>query len=316
MKTYYIQFSTDFHLLASFASIESLPGSGVVLVGPKTSFALLVAEKISAELIVADPRSPELSFIKMFFLFARSKRCKDCVIVSPFVFPFYTFLRLLEKGRAVSEVVRTDEGVGSYASVGHYYASFIMERPERAKLSCAIKAVVKRLSVWVTKFLRICREEYIFKSDLTIDKERVERLRANIDQLGRLDGISGRVVYVSQPGIFKGFKSEVEYVQFLREVGRKFDSGEVVVKRHPSDMFDYTAHGFEVIEGFPLELYNLDGSIIIGFSSTALLMAKILSDCDKVYYIKMKGPAPFYSNLSPMNRRLFDFYLTPLSHCD
>lgn len=192
----------------------------------------------------------------------------------------------------------------------HYYASFKMERPGR-EVSSAIKAVVKRVSVLVTKFLGICREEYIFNSDLTFDKDRVGRLRDGIDRLGRLEGIDGKVVYVSQPGASKGFESQDDYVQFLRFLGEKLGSGKLVVKRHPSDFFDYARYGFEVLEGFPLELYHTEKSVVIGFSSTALLMAKILGRCEKVYYIKKKGAGPFYDNLSPVNKQLFDLYLTP-----
>lgn len=312
MKKYYIQFSTDFHLLASLASIDDLPDSRVILVGPSTSMAALLAEKISAEFVVADPRCAQLKLSKILPLLARSKRCRTCVIVSPFVFPSYVFLRLLGEEQLVTNIIRTDEGVGSYASIRHYYNSLKLENALKGKLHCATRAFVKKASVWLTKVLRICREQYIFNKDLSVDHRKVERLRKNIDLLGRRDGLNGKMVYVSQPGADASFKSTEEYAAFIRTVGEKVGLINIVVKRHPSDKFDYSAFGFEVVGGFPLELYYLNNSVVVGFSSTALLTAKIVSGCSKVYYIKVNGRGPFYDALSAMNKRLFDYYLVPL----
>jgi len=312
MKIYYIQFSTDFHLLASLASIDDLWGSHVVLVGPHTNMAVLLVEKISAEYIIADPRGAPLKLRKLLLLLTRALRCRECVIVSPFVFPTYIFLRLLEEGRMVTSIIRTDEGVGSYASIGHYYNSLKLESAQERKLQCAMKALVKKTSVWLTRFLGICREKYIFNKDLSVDQGRVERLRKNIGLLGRREDLNGKMVYISQPGVSASFESTSKYVSFINKVAEKLGFGSAVIKRHPSDMFDYSTFGFEVVEGYPLELYQLKNSVVVGFSSTALLMAKILSDCSEVYYIKISGQGPFYDGLSPMNKRLFDRYLVPM----
>jgi hypothetical protein len=312
MKKYYIQFSTDFHLLASLASIDDLSDSHVILVGPHTRMAVLLAEKISAEFVVADPRCAPLKLRDILPLLTRSQRCTERVIVSPFVFPSYVFLRLLEEGWMVTNIIRTDEGVGSYASIGHYYNSLKLESVQKGKLHCATKAFVKKTSVWLTKFLRICREKYIFKKDLDVNQRRVERLRTNIELLGLRDELNGKMVYISQPGVSASFESTEKYVSFLKKLVEEVGLGNAVIKRHPSDRFDYTAFGFEVVEGYPLELYRLQNSVVVGFSSTALLMAKIVSGCSKVYYIKVKGAGPFYDGLSPMNKRLFDRYLAPL----
>lgn len=312
MKKYYIQFSTDFHLLAALASIEDLSRSDIVLVGPRTKMSSLLAEKISAEFVDADPRSPKVSLWRLLRLMFGAKVCRDGVIISPFVFPFYVFLRLLEEGVMVKSIVRTDEGVGSYASVGHYYASLKLENPGRTKIHCAVKAFVKKASVWMTRSLRICREKYMFKRDLSVDRGGVERLMGNIDLLGRLDGLNGKTLYVSQPGVSETFGTPEDYAGFLKGLGGRIGLGEIVVKRHPADKFDYASHGFDVVEGFPLELYHVEDSVVIGFSSTALLMAKIMGGCKRVYFLKMQGAGPFYDGLSPMNKRLFDFYLEPL----
>lgn len=314
MKKFYIQFSTDFHLLASLASIEDLSENRVVLVGPGTKMASLVAAKISAEHIVVDPRSPKLSFSEILPLVARSRVARDYVIISPFVFPLYVFLFLLKEGRVPGSIIRTDEGVGSYATTSHYYASLRVENPRRSAWHCAIKAFTKKTAMRMTKLLGVCREQYIFKKDLTVDQERVNRLSRNIDLLGRLDGLNGKIVYISQPGVSRTFGSPDKYAGFIRKMTEKAGRGEVLVKRHPADDFDYTEHGFEVVDGFPMELYHIENSAIIGFSSTALLMARIVGGCDHVYYMKTKGTGPFYDGLSTMNKRLFDFYLKPLDY--
>lgn len=313
MKKYYIQFSTDFHLLASLAAIDDLFETEIVLIGPKTKMAKLLAEKISANYIVADPKSPKINLSKMILSIFRAKLCKQSVIISPFVFPFYTFQFLLNEGRIVKNIIRTDEGVGSYASVGHYYSSLKVENPERSVGWCAIKALVKKISIRLTRVSGLCRESYIFKKDLTVDQGSILRLKRNVDLLGRLHGLTGSIIFVSQPGVSSAFNSPASYCQFVRQMAGSLGLGSVVIKRHPADEFDYLAQGFEVLEGFPLELYDVRNTKIIGFSSTALLMAKILGGCDHVYFMKMKGKdGPFYSGLSTMNKQLFDLYLTSL----
>ncbi len=315
MKKYYIQFSTDFHLLASLASIGDLSNSKVVLVGPKTNTATLVAEKLSAELLVADPRGAKLNPSKVLSLLTRAKWCKNCVIISPFVFPSYVFVRLLEKGQLVTSIIRTDEGVGSYASIRHYYNSIKFESAQKWRLHCAAKALVKKTSVWLTGSLGICREQYMFNPDLSVDSLTIERFRRAIELLGFRGGLNGKMVYISQPGADTNFESAKLYSVFIRRLGERVGLHDIVVKRHPADSFNYSEFGFEVVEGYPLELYTLQDSVVVGFSSTALLMAKLVSHCGKVYYINAGGAGPAYHGLSSMNKRLFKFYLQSLD-CD
>jgi|GEM_PF-6160740 len=314
MNKYYIQFATDFHLLAALAAIDDVMKSAVVFVGPQTSMSLLLAEKISAELVIADPRKPRITLGEILALTLRSRHCKRCIIISPFVFPFYTFKHLLEAGCCATKIVRTDEGVGSYASVGHFYTSLKLANPAKSSFHCAAIAVAKKTAIWATKLCRICNENYIFREDLSVRQDGVARLRRNISLVGRLDGLNDKAVYVSQPGVLGSFDSPEEYVAFIRRVGKSVGRGNVIVKKHPSDGFDYSKHGLAVVEGYPLELYRLEDSVVFGFSSTALLIAKITNSCEFVYYIKMPGVGPFYSALSPMNKRLFDRYLEPLNY--
>lgn len=312
MKRYYIQFSTDFHLLSSLSAIENLALSSFVFLGPKTKMSVLLSGKIKADLIVVDPKCPRVSFRDFLTLVVRARHCKDHIIVSPFVFPLFTFLYLLKEGVFVRNIVRTDEGVGSYASIRHYYASLKVENPTRTNFYCAKKALVKKTAVWVTKYLGVCREEYLFNKDLSVNEEGLSRLRENVGIVGRLSGLEDRIIYISQPGVDRGFLSAHEYVSFIRGLGSVSKVGDVVVKKHPADSFDYASYGIEVVEGYPLELYNIKNSVVIGFSSTALLMARIVSGCSNVYFLKTKGVGPFYDGLSSFNKRLFDFYLQSL----
>lgn len=313
MKKIFIQFSTDFHLLAALASVEDLYENKIVLIGPETKMASLVGAKISSEHIVVDPRNPKLSLGEIIRLLIKSRVTRDYTIISPFVFPLYTFLLLLKKGRVPGNIIRTDEGVGSYATtISHYYAALRMEAPKSSAWQCAIKALIKKPATSMTKLLGVCREQYIFKKDLTIDNERLNRLRMAIEQIGRLEGLNGKVVYISQPHIDRTFESPDKYADFIRKMAKKAGKGEVLVKRHPRDNFNYTEYGFEVVEGFPMELYHIENSIIFGFFSTALLMARIVGGCDHVYYMKTELTGPSYDGLSTMAKRLFDFYLKPL----
>lgn len=312
MKKYYIQFSTDFHLLAALSSIEDVSKSAIVLIGPETKMAKLLAGKISAELIIANPRSPKFNLVHSLRLYFRARVCAETVVISPFVFPLYTYLFLIQQACIPTCIIRTDEGVGSYASVGHYYASLRVENPGRSIGYCGVKAFVKKFSMGLTRILGVCQERYIFRSDLTVDQGVLDRLTENISLLGRLEGLEGRAVYISQPGVWRGFDSLNDYSLFIKGIAKKVGAENVLIKKHPADEFDYSLYGFDVVEGFPLELYHVDNSVVIGFSSTALLMAKIIGGCDQVYFVKKEGDGPFYNGLSPMNKRLFDFYLTPL----
>lgn len=314
MHTYYIQYTTDFHLIAALGAVGDLSAGNIYLIGPRTKVVdrVLGMEGVNLEFHQTDPRSPSISWKRVIKLLKCSRSNDESTIVSPFVFPFYTFLMLLEKGERVGRIIRTDEGVGSYASMRHYYVSLRFERPNSTRLYCAALAFLKKSAAWSVSFLRVCTESYIFNPDLSINKDKTQAIQAVVERLGRAKGLNGRVIYVSQPGISQCFNSAQGYADFLRLTGNAL--GEMpVVKRHPADNFDYSMHGFEVVEGLPLETYQINTATVFGFSSTALLMAKIIGGCEQVYYINSGAAAAYYMGLSDFNKRLFKFNLTALS---
>ena len=309
VKIYYIQYTTDFHLLAALGAIGDLENVKLFLVGPATKVVeRLLLSELSIEFVHADPRGNHVSFSRLLSLLLRSRCRRDITIVSPFVFPFYTFLALLGEGVFVRNILRTDEGVGSYASFSHYYASLKFERPDKPRLSNFSLAVAKKVAVKLTKWLGFCKECYFFSGNGGVDAERINSIQGVLGRLGKLDGLNGRVIYVSQPRVHNFFCGPQAYADFLLAVGRRFP-GPLVVKRHPADSFNYEEHGFEVVEGYPLELYEIDKASVFGFSSTALLMAKLLGGCSAVYYISEGGGSEFYLGLSVFNKCLFQRYL-------
>lgn len=310
MLSYYIQYTTDFHLLAALGVIEELETVKIFLIGPRTKVVeILLKGNIDIEFSPSDPKNANVSFFKMLTLILQARENREITIVSPFVFPFYTFLNLLNRRILVKRVVRTDEGVGSYASIKHYYTAIRLEQPDRSKLYSFLLATCKKLAVWGTRYLGVCKELYVFSSDGSVKTPRINAIKSTLEKVGRFEDLKGRVVYVSQPGVHKYFNSAKDYVRFLSETGLKL-GGMPIVKKHPADDFDYAKYDLEVMEGYPLELYSIDDATIFGFSSTALLMAKLIGGCEKVYYIPGGVASIYFSGLSAFNKRLFDRYLT------
>lgn len=304
----YIQYSTDFHILAALSAFEYRSEMLVVLVGPKSALVDLLVDRFSFRHDCVEPQGFRVSILKIAFSFWFSKRNYEVAIFSPFVFPFYVFGSEFAGEGWPGLLCRTDEGIGSYASVMHYYSAVRREEPLRTRFYCFFKAFVKKAAVVVTRFLGVCEERYLFNCSLDLNSRAVSRFVFNLDKIGRLSSLVGKVVYVSQPGVEGAFSSDREYVDFINGLSVRFGLVDVVVKRHPADSFDYFAYGMDVVDGYPLEIFRLDGSIVVGFSSTALLMAKVLGG-GKVYYVRNNKEKPFYGELSFIVRRLFDKYL-------
>jgi DNA-directed RNA polymerase subunit H (RpoH/RPB5) len=314
MNFYYIQFTTDFHLLTALAYVDDISSSNITLVGPKTKMVSMLSSKLVVEHYHVDPRSPKISYQEVLRNFINAKSSKEHIIISPFAFPLFSYLYLLKKGVKVRKIVRTDEGVGTYASIRHYYNAYRLEVADSSILQCFLRSVLKKLTMNLTVLFGLCETRYIFDKSLTINRQQIDNINRNIQIIGKLDELEGEVVYVSQPNVEKNFASLEDYGAFIREVGRSFGSDNVVVKKHPSDNFDYILNGFRVLEGLPLEIYNVKDSNIFGFSSTALLTAKIIGGCTQVYYLKLSGGVLTYDCLSDFNNQLFKLYLTPLDY--
>ncbi|SNR90720.1 polysialyltransferase family glycosyltransferase [Pseudomonas segetis] len=309
MVKYIIQFSTDFHLMVALAAIPDASNNKILMLGPRTSLAIKVASYLQSEFFDIDAREPKVTIFEAFKLLVNQNKYGEVVIVSPFVYPFFAAMAAKKNGDTVKSIVRTDEGIGSYASVTHYYTALRLEG-QLSVLGALKRALAKKSAMWVTKSFRICKEMYLFKSDLTIDQTISERLRFILENLGLSKQLDNCVVYVSQPYVVSSFESGQCYADFIKLIAGHCGEGlRFIIKKHPRDDFDYESYGFDVACGMPLETYSLNNSVVFGFSSTALLMAKFFSNCRDAYFIKMDGFGPFYNNMSAMNRNLFDNYL-------
>lgn len=307
----YIQYYTDFHLLAALSAIE-IKAQKVVLVGPKTRMSGFVLDKLKAEHLVADPRRPKIGFLKLVFRLICAEKDNSCIVISPFVFPLYLYSLTLRKGYYPGEFVRTDEGVGSYATVDHMFQSMRRAYPDGSRVITYFQATYKVFITSLTRWAKLCREQYIFKIDGSFDEAAVDRFRENINLLGREDYLNDKLVYISQPHTEAAFSCPADYIRFVKSISTHFDDKPMIVKRHPADAFDYSAYGFEVLEELPLEMYSLRGSVIVGYSSTALLTSKIVGGADKVYYLQGAEIDKSYNGLSDFNKFLFRKYLEPL----
>jgi len=293
------------------AVIDDLSSSKITLIGPKTEMVSLLCSKFSVEHYAVDTRAPRINYQAVLGSYIKAKSSSDHIIISPFVFPVFTFVYLLKKGIIAKKIIRTDEGVGTYASISHYYNAYKLEAPDASLLHCFLNAALKKLAMQLTVLSGLCETQYIFNKHLIINQEHKNKIIRNIEAIGKLDDLEGEVIYVSQPNVEKNFSTFGEYALFIQKIGRSFCSDRVVVKKHPSDNFDYISYGFRVEEGLPLEVYNVESSIIFGFSSTALLTAKVIGGCPQVYYLKISDGILTYDSLSDFNQRLFEHYLTP-----
>lgn len=309
MVKYIIQFSTDFHLMVALATIPDALSNKILMLGPRTSLAVKIASSLQSEFIDIDVREPKVSIFEACKLLLNQDKRGQVVIVSPFVYPFFAAMAAKKNGDTIKSIVRTDEGIGSYASVAHYYTALRLEG-QLSVLGALKRALTKKGAMWLTKSFRICKEMYLFKADLTIDQAISERLRLVLQNVGLSKQLDNCVLYVSQPYVVSSFESGQSYVDFIKLIASRCDESlRLIIKKHPRDNFDYESYGFNVECGMPLETYSLNNAVIFGFSSTALLMAKFFSNCRGVYFIKLDGFGPFYNRMSAMNRDLFDHHL-------
>lgn len=309
MAKYIIQFSTDFHLMVALASIPDVLNDKILMLGPRSSLAVRICTLLKSEFVDLDVREPKVSIVQAYKLLTNQDRRGQVVIVSPFVYPFVAAQVAIKSGDTVRSIVRTDEGIGSYASVSHYYTALRLEGG-LSILGALKRALTKKSAMWLTKSFGICKESYLFNADLTIDQTISTQFKLVLQNVGLSPKLDNCVVYVSQPYVVDSFESGECYADFIKSIANRCDESlRFIVKKHPSDSFDYGFYGFDVECGMPLETYSLNYSVVFGFTSTALLMAKFFSNCRDVYFVKIDKFGPFYNRLSAMNKKLFDTYI-------
>jgi hypothetical protein len=220
---------------------------------------------------------------------------------------------LFKKGIRPGRIVRTDEGVGSYASIKHYYNAFRLEQPQFSVLNCLTQAAKKKLAATLTVALGIVDENYLFDKEGRVNQDRVVKIREIIDYVGKKEDLKDYDgVILTQPNLEENFDSPNDYVVLLNKVKRQLKIDNLIIKKHPRDKFDYGSFGFDVLEGFPIEMYDLKKSKVIGFTSTGLLTARLVSGSKASYYLTGLSGNLTFNKISKFNQNLFKKYLDPL----
>src|SRR5690606_22549092 len=140
LREIYIQYFTDFHLLAALSAFD-LGGASITLIGPESAVSISIVKILRASHLKIDPRRPACDIQKLLRELVHARYDRSCTVVSPFVYPTYTISMLLKHGRYPSTIIRTDEGVGSYASFRHLFKCMSLEDPSlstRYRLSRAL----------------------------------------------------------------------------------------------------------------------------------------------------------------------------------
>lgn len=303
VEKYCIQYHTDFHLLSALASIDDFENREIFLLGPKTKIALLIVERFNFGYFFCDTRGFKGNLLKIFTI-ASFKRNEAIEIVSPFVFPFFSLNYFFEKNIFPKKILRTDEGIGSYADIRHYYKSYFLEG--RGKISSLVNAILKSLLLKITKLSGICREDYFFDKNGLMNLGKINNFKTIVKKLVCCE-FENCVFFVSQPDVNKFFKDDILYVKFLKDVRKiNFPNYKLIIQKHPRDSFDYEKYGFSVESGIPFELYSLKNCKIFGICSTALIMAKIIDPSREVFYIKSGIFGILFDGISFFCKKIFE----------
>lgn len=313
MYTYYIQYTTDFHLLAALAAIDDLFDVKIILIGPETSLIPLLNKQLDFIHYKANPRNPNVNLIRLISRYIFSRKQESVVLVTPFIYPFFTINLLLDHKIRPYKIIRTDEGVGTYASVFHFYNAYKNELKGSSKWKCLIKAFLKKCTLTLTNLLRVCENRYIFDSELKYDLDHVNKIIRNINLMRKVGRFDGQLIFVTQPGLEQNFSTPSSYAEFIYELGKMLNCDFVYVKKHPVDKFDYRSYGLSMMDNLPLELFEITNSTVVGFSSTALLTAKLFCSPKEVYFMDLKEGCLTIDMLSKFNQSLFKHYLQPLT---
>jgi hypothetical protein len=296
---YYIQYSTDYHLLIALSqALEKY--SNVTIIGPKTPMSLIVSNWSGITHLLAAPEGCYSYHLIAKLIYCKGRKNKNIAIYSPYLIPFYTLNYLIGHNDLCSiNIYRTDEGVGSNANLMHYYKG--IRYSGKSQIYSILHAIYKTFFRFFVNFFGISVDSLLIDSSGCVDQIICQQVKGFLDNIGRKEDFNSKLVVCTQPGIEDEYGGGEGYARFLSYISKSINNKKMVIKKHPKDNFDYKLFGFDECLGEALELYELTNSVLIGWSSTSLLTASIFSNCESIYYIDSK----LFRVLSPVNKHLF-----------
>lgn len=306
MERNVIQYHTEFHLLMAASSLKDINElKFTTIIGPKNDLSDKLIS-LGATHVEKDCRSdPKKAFPPII------PRKTGITVYTSFLIPFTAINYLNSIGIKPGKIVRTDEGLGSFSSLSHVYSSALLSsNNEFSRIGAAAYAIAHTMLDSLTKITPAFRTDFIFLPDRSIN-ERKQKMAAEILRKTQDRTIDGHSIFISQPMLFKNFKSAAEYISFITETSKKISpQKQLIVKRHRDDNFNYEKHGLRTLDGKSLEQYSLENSTVFGVGSTALITAKVLCNCKEVYFSPLTIG---YSGLSKACKEIFERYLTPVN---